>query len=415
MEKILLVGVLGYAVPRIAWLLICRTDKPKLRTIAYPLTVLYAITIIGMLIWPNILHAIAFTFLTIIAVLDEILGWMHFFRKRIKQARKEVHLAAKEDGSWDEASIIQESKEIINHYRIDWMERDFVAISRYATDRFSYHNRLFFEALNNLNRTVSQKAEIIDLQVMNAHDSPDDEQDRFSLYITSDSSLELHDHTTNNVLLANEGETEEIYEIEREDHEWKLDSALIAKEGGAVAYHEFQQFAHKHGYYYNNRSSYLLLPYDNSLSMNHFKDQGHIILGVHRNLLFTIFQFKAPSSNVYSVATTTLPGEYPHILIRNRSVDDLDTNKLHRVETDWPAFNENYDLFVDEPNSEKILLKFLTSDLVKYMLSLPGEASVEIIRRRVYIVFPSNDELLISSPSILAQLHRRSLLAIPTE
>ncbi len=378
-------------------------------------TFAYTIFAIYLFILPNILYSLAFIGLVLIGVFDEIFGWMRSMHKRVVRAKKEVHHASKSDTSWDESSIMQLARELINHYRVDWEAKDFVAISHYSTDRFSYHNRLFLEALNNQNRSFSVDAEIVDIEVVNARDEYDREQDSFTLYVTSDNEIELKDDESGKVVVSKSGELQEVYEIEREDNDWKLSSAAIADQGDPLEYALFNNYAHSMGYYYNNRSSYLLLPYNDTLSFFSFKDTSHMVIGIHSNLLINIFLLQAPSKNNYIVSTTTLPGKYPHIFIRNRAVTDLPTTNLHRVTLEWPEFNENYELFIDDVSSEKILLSLLTPDLVKYLLELPGPISIEILQRSAYIIFANKEELLEFAPEILANLHRLALTSLATK
>lgn len=416
MVNAVLVSIFGYAIPRIVWLLLGKRMKTgSLKSIAQVITVFYAACVIYILILPNIMHAIAFVFLITIAVMDELLGWMRFLHKRIQRTHKDVKHASKVDKTWDDSTILQRSRELVNHYKVDWEAKDLVAIEKYSTDRFSYHNRLFLEALNNLNRSISLDANIIDLDILDANDVHDNEQDTYSLYVTTDQKMEMFDNDTKKVIIKNDGIIEEIFRVEREDNDWRLNASAIAFKGEPVENTMFSQYAHQEGFYYNNRTSYLLLPHDDRLCFSGFTDSGHMILGVRSNLLVNIFLMKCQPDSHYVVATTTLPDNYPHILIRNRDTSDFQTDALHRVSVEWPEFNENYDLFVDKPNSEKILLSLLSTDLVKYLLSLTGSVSVEIMNRTVYVIFASNEKLLKLSPEILAVLHRRALTSESTK
>ncbi|MDQ5971970.1 MAG: hypothetical protein QG553_129 [Patescibacteria group bacterium] len=365
-------------------------------------------------IWPNVAHSLAFIVLIVLAVFDEKFGWMRFLQRRITRAKKTVHQASTNDKSWDEPAIMQQSRELINHYRADWVQKDFMAISKYATDRFGYHNRLFIEALNNLDRTITLDATINDVEVIGADDTYDHEQDNFTVYVVSQEKLDLIDAETKQVIKTFDSDVEELYGIERENDIWKLSSLSRAKEGNPVVYQPFQEYAHQQGFYYSNRTSHLLLPYKTELTIEELQDTGHVVLGVHNNLLVTVFLLEAKDRSRYAVASTTLPVGYPHILIRNRAVTDISTENFKRISLDWPAFNEHYELFVADAATESVLLSLLNPELVTFLINLPGSISIEIKDRSVYVILDNNYELLQTIPEVLSQLHRRALLSAAT-
>lgn len=416
MLKIILIAIFGYVLPRLFLHLAYKEKASKtLKYVCILAVTAYAFAGIAFFTWPSLISSAAFALLVLIAILDQVSGWMKLLHKRMQKAKTDVNQAAQSDKTWDEPGIMRLSKELINHYRTDWQHKDFEAISHYTTERFSYHNRLFLEALNNHNRNVSSNTEIVDIAVVSARDAYDDEQDNFSLYVTTRQELELTDAETEKVILQTAGDIEEVYEIEREDTAWKLSARTIANKGVPIVYEPYNNYAHSKGFYYNNHSSSLLLPYDDRLSFNSFTDSGHMIIGVHDNLLLSIFLVQTTSGNHYSVATTTLPGKFPHILIRHREVTELPTDKLHRVNLDWPEFMESYELFVSEKETEKILISLLSPELIKYLVALPGPISIEMLERSVYIIFGADEEKLKVVPEILVQFHRRSLISIATK
>ncbi|MCA9332773.1 hypothetical protein KDA00_02770 [Candidatus Saccharibacteria bacterium] len=390
-----LIAILGYGVTRVVWFAL----QPKLRKkstkiILWLSTILYATFVVYVVVWPNMVHALAFVLLLILAIFDEQFGWMRNLNKRIKRTHKDINVASQKDETWSESALLQTAKELVDHYKIDLANSDFEALTHYCTDSFSYHIRLFIESINNENIDMQSKFELIDVHPVNATDLSDDELDSIEVIVNGEEVTEVIDRNTKQVIKTIDQSTEEIYRIERESGRWKLASVLMSDKGEAFTFDIFKKYSLDKGFYYSNNLTQYLFAKEDNLSFSELIDTGHLLIGLNHNLLVRIRCAKTPSENpqFFLIISAALPAKFPHILIRHSSIGALKTDNLERVSVEWPVFMEQYDVFTaNKSNSKRDIIgltTILNETLINKLTTPSSNLTIEFSNRNVYVLSP---------------------------
>ena len=326
-------------------------------------------------------------------------GWFGKL-KQSAQTKERLTSAAAQDGAWDEARLVEHGKTVFAHYQADWSKLDAAAMQAYTTPRYARHASLLMAVLASMGRrNPMEDVQIIDAQIVDIHDSPDNTQDAFTLGVTAKARDQLVRASDGTVLFTDVNTFTEYWQFIRSGDNWLLDRITQETADPGSENAQMRAFAEARGYFYSEDMGWLFIPERGQLfdgARFGVSDINNHIVGLYDDqLLVQLYSYvkdpqKNPKSNV--IAQINVPKQYGNIVVRRKKMLQMGIRGLEKVETEWTQFNKKYEVFAT--NYELATsFELLNPTYMEQLEALPFEVNIEVVDNVIYLYA---DEMLTS-------------------
>lgn len=354
----------------------------------------------SVLLWLAYVAHGGFLFMLLV-VLGIWSGWYAAFfgtwekiKKRAAKTKRAVDIAAQTDSAWQSDQLLAYARQIFTQYQQNWSDFDVTSMQSYLTRHQLMLSALMLRALREMGRvnTVANTY-IVDIALVDMHDSTDDSQDWFRVAIEASANDTLRDTRSGQVLFTDKSTFTEYWTFVRYSDTWLLDRIDQATADLSMRSQSIESFAREHNFYFMLDMGWLFLPNSGVLFRGgRFgkSDINNYTVGLIGEQLVQLYTYTpTPNYNIL-VGQINLPKSHEGILIRRKTSlfsswsPPKPPREYQKHSLEWPDFNKRYE--VSATNADRLAtFELLNPGFMAYLYDTDPGVSIEVADNVVYL------------------------------
>ena len=331
-------------------------------------------------------------FILIILVLVGMPAGLYGWFGKIKQSaavKQQLQNSAAQDGAWDEKTLTEFAKNTFLRYQFDWSHQDVETMKTYMTPQYQYHASLLVYTLQQLRRSnYISEISIEEALISHVHDSQDNSQDTFTIGFTAKANDVLVDNDTQQALFTDKTPFTEYWTFVRSGSTWLIDGISQATADMAAYNNEIASFAQQSGYKYSVDMGCLFIPKRGQLfggAKFGKSDINNHVVGMYKNILVQLYTYsKMEGEKTKVIAQVNVPKNYGNIVVRRKKALQFKISGLQKVETEWTAFNDKYEVFATS-TEQATSFELLNPKYMEQLEALPFKVNIEVVDNVIYL------------------------------
>jgi hypothetical protein len=345
----------------------------------------------------------------------------HKMRAKTDKANADIAKASQTDSIWNENNLHQVASAVFLAYQDDWTRLNNSRLHTYMTSYLAQKTEMFYQILRSLNRqNAVMDTEIIKMDTYEINDSPNNNQDSFTILIEARAKDMIINLGNNQVIYQDQKPFIEYWKFIRNGNSWLL-ADINQQTANAQTYKpEIYDFAVSNGMFYSLDMGWLFLPeHGQVFSSSSFgkADINNHAMGFINNILTQIYTYNSGIQNdiTYVIGQITVPKYYGNILIKPKNkFFSLDSKSDVRppynstkYSFEWSDFNNKYEVWATDgdrlPSFELVNPKFM-----EMLFNIDDKLVLEVTGNIIYFrsVLSSNAQTYNQLMLILKQAHK---------
>ncbi|MDO4271501.1 MAG: hypothetical protein Q4C83_00760 [Candidatus Saccharibacteria bacterium] len=355
--------------------------------------------------------------------------------KQIKQARRQLELAAQKDKMWSREYLLNYVSLIVKLYCSDISNHNIESMRRYVMPRFLELIQMQLRVMTEMKRSYALEV-VKDLKssrftIVEMNDSVDNQSDFFDMEISFDCLISIFD-LDNGAVLSKEPQVYRcLWHFVRDGNVWRLADDRppvgvidIDKELGIKKIPELQQYATAKQAFYLAQADSTMLPtkgwlcgYGNAYGLGKYSlmtreqyrrnHQNRIKMEQVNKRLSDYVIGQLPSGEIYQlynyncvlsdrtnadskqllVGQINLPKYYESIIVKNRGMATCEygyqMEGQERLELEWNDFNKKFYTYIS-PSMRIPALELLHPAMMEKLVAATFDINIEVVNNTVY-------------------------------
>jgi preprotein translocase subunit SecG len=319
-------------------------------------------------------------------------------KKRRQKIAAELSQASAQDTAWGNQEQLEKyAVDIFSRYQADWSAFNLPSMKQYMTPEYYAHAELMMAALKLAQRQNQvDVASVTSMGLVSVDDSEDNSQDVFKVKLQVTATDRINDTGSNQELHAQVMNVQEIYRFKRFGDSWLLDGIDQATASPGLRESDIMGFAKQNSMHYSLDWGWLLLPRRGYLfgeGKFGISDINNHVIGNYNGLVVQIYTYianpQADSNKNYVIAQVNVPKSYGNILVRKKqgglgSVFSRGVAGLTKLQTEWGAFNDKYEVFASDLE-RATSFELLTPSYMEQLEATGFDINIEVVDNVVYL------------------------------